>query len=160
MKANIVDLSKHYSSIPQTWGAIFNYHLDIESHFSDGWREVVTPDFNPDTQKLSDNWELVDDIVTKQVIDLTDEEIEAIENAKIPTKLKNFQIREGLIEMGIMPSEIDAEIEKLPSPHKDIVSQMWNFRDEISRNNPDVIQIASTLNIDLKQLFTIGSQIN
>jgi hypothetical protein len=160
MKANIVDLSKHYSSIPQAWGAIFNYHLDIERHFSDGWRDVVTPDYNPATQKLSDNWELVDDIVTKQVIDLTADEIEAIENAKIPMRLKNFQIREGLIEMGIMPSLVDAEIEKLPSPDKDIVSQMWNFRDEISRNNPYVIQLAEALNIDLKQLYTISNLIN
>ncbi len=90
----------------------------------------------------------------------TEEEIEAIEEAKIPTKLRNFQIREGLIEMGIMPSAVDAEIEKLPSPDKDIVSQMWNFRDEISRNNPYVIQLASVLNIDLKQLYTISNLIN
>jgi len=89
----------------------------------------------------------------------TTDEIEAIENAKIPTKLKNFQIREGLIEMGIMPSLVDAEIEKMASPDKDIVSQMWNFRDEISRNNPYVIQLASVLNIDLKQLYTISNLI-
>jgi hypothetical protein len=75
-------------------------------------------------------------------------------------RLKNFQIREGLIEMGIMPSLVDAEIEKLSSPSKDIVSQMWNFRDEISRNNPYVIQLASVLNIDLKQLYTISNLIN
>jgi hypothetical protein len=91
---------------------------------------------------------------------LTPEEIEAIEDAKIPTKLRNFQVREALIEMGIMPTLVDAEIEKLESPDKDIVSQMWNFRDEISRKNPYVIQLAEGLDIDLKQLFTIGNQIN
>jgi hypothetical protein len=91
---------------------------------------------------------------------LTPEEIEAIEDAKIPTKLRNFQVREALIEMGIMPTLVDAEIEKLESPDKDIVSQMWNFRDEISRKNPYVIQLAEALDIDLKQLFTIGNQIN
>jgi|LakMenEpi03Aug12_release.lakeMendotaPanAssembly.Ray.scaffolds.fasta_scaffold161543_5 hypothetical protein len=91
---------------------------------------------------------------------LTPEEIEAIEDAKIPTKLRNFQVREALIEMGIMPTLVDAEIEKLESPDKDIVSQMWNFRDEISRKNPYVIQLADALDIDLKQLFTIGNQIN
>jgi hypothetical protein len=106
MKANIIDLSKNYSNIPQTWGAIFNYDLDIEKHFSDGWRDVVTPDFNPDTQKLSDSWELVDDIVTKQVIDLTTDEIEAIENQKKRTainsiydlveKLENSALRRAL----------------------------------------------------------------
>ena len=62
--------------------------------------------------------------------------------------------------MGIMPTLVDAEIEKLESPDKDIVSQMWNFRDEISRKNPYVIQLAEGLDIDLKQLFTIGNQIN
>ncbi len=91
---------------------------------------------------------------------LTPEEIEAIEEAKIPTKLRNFQVREALIQMGIMPTLVDAEIEKLESPDKDIVSQMWNFRDEISRKNPYVIQLAEDLDIDLKQLFTIGNQIN
>jgi hypothetical protein len=91
---------------------------------------------------------------------LTPEEIEAIEEAKIPTKLRNFQVREALIQMGIMPTLVDAEIEKLESPDKDIVSQMWNFRDEVSRKNPYVIQLAEALDIDLKQLFTIGNQIN
>lgn len=91
---------------------------------------------------------------------LTPEEIEAIEDAKIPTKLRNFQVREALIGMGIMPTLVDVEIEKLESPDKDIVGQMWNFRDEISRKNPYVIQLAEALDIDLKQLFTIGNQIN
>ena len=59
-------------------------------HFEHGWRDVVIPTIT-ETQKLSNDFILVDDIVTKEVIELNGLELQAIEDAKIPSSVSNIQ---------------------------------------------------------------------
>ncbi len=86
MKANISNIQKTYSEIPGTWefeGVTYQgYEHFTDLHFAHGWRDVVIPTIT-ETQKLSNDFILVDDIVTKEVIELTSEELQAIEDAKV-----------------------------------------------------------------------------
>ena len=78
MKAHINDIQTIYSDIPKKWNVngslVFNYNLLTDQHFTDGWRDVVLPNIT-ELQKYSESYILVDDVVTKEVIDLTNEEI-------------------------------------------------------------------------------------
>jgi len=77
MKAHINDIQKIYADIPKKWNVngnlIFNYNLLTDQHFADGWRDVVLPSIT-ELQKYSESYILVDDVVTKEVIDFTEEE--------------------------------------------------------------------------------------
>ena len=88
MKANIQNIQEIYSEIPKDFkvnGQInFNYNLKNEEDlFLDGWRNVVMPSYNKITQVLSSEFVLVDDIVTKHVVDLTSSELEQIQEENL-----------------------------------------------------------------------------
>ena len=53
MKGNIIDgVIKLFGSIPKTWDNILNYHLaDAQVHYNDGFRDVVEPTYNTETQR-------------------------------------------------------------------------------------------------------------
>ena len=78
MKANISNLQKIYSEIPGTWefeGVTYQgYEHFTDLHFAHGWRDVVIPEITQ-FQILENDYILLDDIITKLVIDLTPEEI-------------------------------------------------------------------------------------
>ena len=101
MKANILNIQKTYSEIPGTWefeGVTYQgYEHFTDLHFAHGWRDVVIPTIT-ETQKLSNDFILVDDIVTKEVLELSEEELQAIEDAKIPIQVKNMKFRLALIK--------------------------------------------------------------
>lgn len=64
---------------------ILNYTSRTDLHHSHGWREVVMPEFNSETEKLGDLFfDLAEDVVTYEVLTKTQSEIEseAISEAK------------------------------------------------------------------------------
>ena len=169
MKANILNIQKTYSEIPGTWefeGVTYQgYEHFTDLHFAHGWRDVVIPTIT-ETQKLSNDFILVDDIVTKEVVELTAEELQAIEYAKIPSSVSNIQIRKALIKFGIMPSSITAMLYALPKKtqeekiKKELLITMWEYEDKMFRNSPDIISIGANLGIDsekLNKLFTLAN---
>lgn len=170
MKANIENIQKIYSEIPRTWefdGKTFQGYQHFEHlHFEHGWRDVVLPAFNAETHKLSNEYILVNDIVTKEVIELTAEEIQAIEDAKIPFSVSNIQIRKALIKFGIMPSSISAVLYALPDKtqeekvKRELLINMWEYENEMRRNSPDIISFGASLGLDsekLNQLFILAN---
>ena len=169
MKANISNIQKTYSEIPTTWefeGVTFQgYEHFTDLHFAHGWRDVVIPTIT-ETQKLSNDFILVDDIVTKEVIELTAEELQAIEDAKIPSSVSNIQIRKALIKFGIMPSSITTTLYALPQKtqkekiKKELLITMWEYEDKMFRNSPDIISFGASLGLDsekLNHLFTLAN---
>ncbi len=163
MIANLENLQRHLSQPPATWNGSMNYRdASPERLYADGWREVVTPEYNTDTQKLSDEWELINDIVTKQVIDLTPEQIAEIEDAKIPIRAKKWQVREALIQLygGNIIATIDTAIKQMPDPPKTLILQMWEHREELSRTNENVIMLGQALNIDINEVWKLANTID
>ena len=169
MKANILNMQKTYSEIPSTWefeGVTYQgYEHFTDLHFAHGWRDVVIPTIT-ETQKLSNDFILVDDIVTKEVIELNGLELQAIEDAKIPSSVSNIQIRKALIKFGIMPSSITTMLYALPEKtqkekiKKELLINMWEYEDEMLRNSPDIISFGARLGVDsekLNQLFTLAN---
>ena len=169
MKANISNIQKTYSEIPGTWefeGVTYQgYEHFTDLHFAHGWRDVVIPTIT-ETQKLSNDFILVDDIVTKEVIEITADELQAIEDAKVPFSVTNIQIRKALIQFGIMPSSISAVLYALPEKtqeekvKRELLINMWEYENEMFRNSPDIISFGASLGVDsekLNQLFTLAN---
>ena len=169
MKANILNIQKTYSEIPRTWefeGVTYQgYEHFTDLYFAHGWRDVVIPTIT-ETQKLSNDFIFVDDIVTKEVIELNGLELQAIEDAKIPSSVSNIQIRKALIKFGIMPSSITTMLYALPQEtqeekiKKELLINMWEYENEMFRNSPDIISFGADLGLDsekLNQLFTLAN---
>ena len=169
MKANILNIQKTYSEIPGTWefeGVTYQgYEHFTDLHFAHGWRDVVIPTIT-ETQKLSNDFILVDDIVTKEVIEITADELQAIEDAKIPSSVSNIQIRKALIKFGIMPSSITTMLYALPKKtqeekvKRELLINMWEYEDEMFRNSPDIISFGASFGLyseKLNQLFTLAN---
>ena len=159
MKANILNIQKIHTEIPGTWefeGVTYQgYEHFTDLHFAHGWRDVVIPTIT-ETQKLSNDFILVDDIVTKEVVELTAEELQAIEDAKIPIQIKNMKFRLALIKSGIMPSSIDSVITQMPEgAMKENIFTLWNFADYLERNDASLNYMAGQFNITHEQLDEI-----
>lgn len=95
MKANLQDIQKTYNEIPNTWVFEDNQYIGYkkweELHYQHGWRDVVLPEYNPETHKLSDTFILVDDKVTKEVLPLTEAEIEEVKKTKKQESLNQIK---------------------------------------------------------------------
>lgn len=172
MKANIENIQKIYSEIPNTWLVenirIDNYKL-IENHFEHGWRDVIIPEIT-EIQKLGNEYILVNDIVTKEVIDLTQLEISELNKSKVPTKISRMkfkmQIRRSTnytyeiiveyIENMVVTSTFTLEMKQ------DILDRL-NDCVELERYSSDFIMLANMMGVsDAKkdEIFIEGNKIN
>lgn len=166
MKANIENIQKIYSEIPRTWefeGVTYQGYRHFEHlHFEHGWRDVAVPKFNSETHKLSNEYILINDIVTKEVIDLTPEEIAEANRAKVPESISQMKLRKQLILSGISIASIDALIQYLPKPNRDLIYIMWEYAVVFDRSNPELIGLAQMLGLTSEQLdeiFINGNQL-
>ena len=85
MIANLENIQLIYSDFPNTYivnGVRIDNYSQSNDHFLHGWREVVIPSIT-ELQRLGDEFILVNNIVTKEVIDFTAEEIELVNQNKI-----------------------------------------------------------------------------
>ena len=134
MIANLVDIQKTYTELPSsfTYENIThdNYSMLTEIHYVEGWREVVIPTIT-NHQRLSEEYILVDDIVTKEVIDLTAEEIEAYNRSLIPSEISRMKFEIQLYITTTVRDE-NNNIVQLGKTFQDIIDyinslQMSNF---------------------------------
>jgi len=97
MKSNInITPLKTWSSIPSVWESrpnTINYNQLPESElYADGWRDLVIPSYDSNTQKLGTiQYDDVNHIVTYPVIDKIVEEIEAEQKALVPFSITSTQ---------------------------------------------------------------------
>lgn len=116
MKANLIDIQKIYNSIPNVWivdGVRTDNYSKSETHFIDGWRDVVIPNIGQ-FQKLSPlyYYDEVNEIVTKEIINLTEQEIRDL---TIPKQLSRMKFKmQVLITTGKTYEEIISFIQGLP----------------------------------------------
>lgn len=78
MIANINNIEQVYNELPDAFVfenvTFHGYKMCEDLHFQHGWREVVIPTISS-TQKLSENYILKNDVITKEVIEMSIEEI-------------------------------------------------------------------------------------
>lgn len=73
----------------------------------------------------------------------------------VPLSVTPRQIRTALVLSGISLSSIEAIIDSLPSPNKDIALIAWEYSVEFQRNNPLINQLAPLLGLSSKQIDDI-----
>ena len=152
MIANLENIQIVYNNIPNTWIVdgvrIDNYKMS-KNHFKDGWREVVVPEIT-NLQKLSEEYALVGDVVTKEVIDFTAEEMNALNLQKAIqidleykdkiTKLLNIPIQKVICEeLEAIPADILAEKERLKTECNEKIIALgvtdFSFRKKVTLTN-------------------------
>lgn len=159
MKANLIDIQKVYNSIPNVWvvgGVRTDNYSQSETHFIDGWRDVVIPEVGQ-FQKLSTlyYYDEVNEIVTKEVVNLTEEEIRDI---TIPKQLSRMKFKmQVLITTGITYNDIISFIQGLSM--SDFYKKLLLIRLEdcvvFERYSEDLLYIAQEMNITDEQLDEI-----
>lgn len=120
MHSNLNETLKIYGDIPKSWNGINGYHYKSEQeHYSDGWRSVVTPQIT-ESEKLGQLiYDEVEDVVTYEVIEKTQQEIEAevmsqakiaqeealmvIKNSKILSEIQEFEDEDALQNQSAFP---------------------------------------------------------
>lgn len=93
MVANLENIQITYSDIPNTWivdGLRIDNYKKSKDHYAHGWREVVIPIIT-NYQRLSEEYILSGDVITKEIIDFTQEEIEAYNRSLIPTEISRMK---------------------------------------------------------------------
>lgn len=73
----------------------------------------------------------------------------------VPLSVTPRQIRTALVLSGISLSSIEAIIDSLPSPNKEIALIAWEYSVEFQRNNPLINQLAPLLGLSSKQIDDI-----
>ena len=158
MIANLENIQIVYNEIPNTWIVdgvrIDNYkqsednYKQSEEHFEHGWREVVIPTIT-EYQRLGNEFILVDDIITKEVIDFTAEEIAVYNLSKAIqidfeykdriTKLLTIPIQKvNCRELEEVPADILAEKERLKTECNNKIIALgityFSFRKKVTIN--------------------------
>lgn len=66
-----------------------------------------------------------------------------IASPPVPEQVTNAQFREALIDVGIMPDQVDAVIEQIQDPLvKAKAKSRWNYANHIERSNPLIAALA------------------
>lgn len=112
MHSNINETLKIYGEIPKSWNGINGYHYKSEQeHYSDGWRDVITPEI-AEAEKLGQLvYDEVEDVVTYEIWDKTPEEI-ATEN------LNKFNSRKSIAVEKLISAEAIATAQTFEDKNK------------------------------------------
>jgi hypothetical protein len=160
MKANLIDIQIIYREIPNTFifeGVRIDNYRKSEDHFLHGWREVVIPEINS-TQKLGNEYVLINDIVTKEVIELTPEEIREI---TIPAQISRMKfIMQVFITTQMKYEDIIIFITELPvnvlnDDNKYLILTRLGSCTHFERYSTDLLTISQMMQITTEQLDEI-----
>ena len=152
MIANLENIQIVYNNIPNTWmvggNEIHNYSQS-EEHFEHGWRDVIIPPIT-DLQRLGDEYILINDIITKEVIDFTPQEMNTLNLQKAIqidleykekiTKLLNIPIQKVICEeLEAIPADVLAEKERLKTECNEKIIALgvtdFSFRKKVTLTN-------------------------
>ena len=164
MKSNIKNVTQTFTEVPQTFEVdgirTDNYNLRTDSHYADGWREVLEPVLEENEILGGLYFDIENDVITYLVLKKSPEELEAERTSKIPNEITPRQFKLALALSGITPEEVETFINTLPMP--DNVLAMINWRDAKSfkRNNEMIVSFAPQIGLtetQLDDLFVLGS---
>ena len=85
----------------------------------------------------------------------TPEAIAEANKAKVPESISQMKLRKQLILSGISIASIDALIQQLPQPNRDLIYTMWEYAVVFDRSNPELNEMADMLGISQEQLDDI-----
>lgn len=163
MKTNIYEIPiRAYGVIPRGWKKnVANYpESKPDVLYKDGWRNIVEPTINTETQKRGELiYDAQNDVVTYQVIDLSLSEIEARQKASVPFSITPTQGRIRLVQMDLM-NTIKTLVEDSTDEEMKIY---WEYALSWDRDNSYIQAIASAVGMseeDLDTFFIEASQIN
>lgn len=73
----------------------------------------------------------------------------------VPDSISQMKLRKQVILSGISIASIDALIQSLPQPNRDLIYTMWEYALVFDRHNPELKAMAQMLNITQQQLDEI-----
>lgn len=105
----------------------------------------------------NDNDFLALDSKTQQLLmsSLTGQQSEVQATNIVPVSVSPRQFRIALVLSGISLSSIEAIIDSLPPPNKEIALIAWEYSVEFQRDNPLINQLALLLGVSSKQIDDI-----
>lgn len=158
MIANLENIQKIYTELPSSFTheniPHDNYSMLTELHYVEGWRDVIIPEIT-NVQKLGSEYILVDNIVTKEVIDLT---LEEIREKTIPKQISRMKFEmQVLITTGIEWDGIITFILALTMSefYKKLLLIRLKRCTHLVRNDIDLNTIAEMMEITPEQLDEI-----
>lgn len=81
--------------------------------------------------------------------------IEQQQRSHVPESISQMKLRKQLILSGISIASIDALIQTLPQPNRDLIYTMWEYAVVFDRSNPELNAMAQMLQITSEQLDEI-----
>ena len=167
MKANINQQPlRLFQSIADYWkrGNIYEFttvnypDAKPETHYVDGWRDVVIPPVGENQRYGELIYDAQNDVVTRELIDFTPEEIAANKKASIPQTITPTQGRIQLSRMGILP-QVELSVEQSGNEELKVY---WEYALSWDRHNSYIQSMAASLSMTEEQLdefFTEASKI-
>ena len=73
----------------------------------------------------------------------------------VPDSISQIKLRKQLVLSGISIASIDALIQSLPQPNRDLIYTMWEYAVVFDRHNPELNAMAQMLEITQQQLDEI-----
>lgn len=172
MKSNITETPlKTYPSIPKYWKSrlnTVNYDtLPPAEHYKDGWRDYLAPVYDPATHRIGELiYDKEKEVVTREVVKLTAEELEQIRKAQIPASITPTQ---GRVLLAQMPGSKEGEsllhdvLALIPEDKTDPVFIYFEYAISWDRESQFVGQLAAALGLTddaVDALFVAASQIS
>lgn len=162
MIANLENIQNIYSDYPNSFtynGVRIDNYSKSEYHYLHGWRNVVIPEIT-EYQKLGNLYILVDDVVTREVIDFTPEEIAEQNRIKIPEVISAMDLKLQLFELGITDQDIFEDIDSIPDgmfppSEKQKAKIKYQSAAKFERYNADLNLVATMEGISQEQLDQI-----
>lgn len=160
MVANLENIQKFYAEIPNTYvvdGVRIDNYSQSNDHFLHGWREVVIPTIT-EYQRLGNEFILVGDIITKEIIDFTAEEIEAYNRSLIPKTISRMKfIIQVFLTTGVMYEDIVLFIQNMnfDQAQKYVILTRLRSATHFDRYSNDLLTIAQMMGITSEQLDNI-----
>lgn len=85
----------------------------------------------------------------------TPEEIAEVNKLVVPESISQMKLRKQLILSGFSIASIDALIQSLPQPNRDLIYTMWEYAVVFDRHNPELNAMAEMLGVTQEQLDEI-----
>lgn len=168
MKSSLNDSSIRLyspSQFPTIWKdsegrTIHGYQNRTDLHHADGWRDYVAPTYDPSTHRLGELiYDEQNDVVTRQVIAKTPEELESERLAQIPSEIKPSQGKIMLHRAGLL-SQVEFMIEQ----SNDVELKLfWEYALSWELENSYIQSLATVLGMnrtDVEEFFVAASQIS
>jgi len=145
---------KLYPSLPKIWKNIINYDkVEKEIWYNDGFREIIQPEFDKETQQRTNKLVLLKGEFDYYSYLVEDKEI--IENIiQVPVELPLWKLRVTLKIMDLIQT-IENIFNELPEPNRTAALAIWEYGNSVDRYSETVLFLQKQLDLTDKQVDDI-----